>query len=93
MEQQDIYVYAFDYLSRVVDYKFLKHDVATVNNMKRLADWMQRKNPDAHSIWAVDNRTGLRRDFRESILSHSEAEHVIFKDLFVRDGICLYERK
>lgn len=45
------------------------------------------KNPDVEHVYAIDNRYGLRRDYKESMKQNSIESHYIFKDILEREGM------
>lgn len=82
-----VYLYAFDFLCRIVDCKFLEGEAVTVANMRRLADWMAESYPGPVAIYAVDNRPGLYKEFREAIDLRDFTKHVLFADAISDEGI------
>lgn len=84
-----VYLYAFDSLFKIVDCKFLEGDAISVRNMLRLADWMTDKIPVTLKVYAVDNRSGLCRDFQESINGRDFTKQLEFADMVSHEGIRL----
>ncbi len=82
-----VYLYAFDFLCRIVDCKFLEGEAITVANMRRLANWMAESYPSQVTIWAVDNRPGLYKEFREAIDLKDFTNQLIFADTVSHEGI------
>lgn len=84
-----VYIYAFNELHRIVDVKFLQEDGISVRSMTWVAEQMLL-NTDARTIYAIDNRWGLRRDFIDAYKSMDFAKHIEFEDLVSREGIKLF---
>lgn len=51
-----------------------------------------KKDPLVETIWLMDNRWGLRRDFFTSFRSKSIEECAVFKDLLEREGRIMWTR-
>ena len=86
MEKQ-VCLYAFDSMNKVVNFKFLPEAQISVSNINRLANWMKVSSPERVSVYAIDNRCGLRAEYTESLKSNDFTKHIAFRDLVVRDGI------
>lgn len=85
-----VYLYAFDEQYNIVDCRFLEGDAITVRNMKRLADWMTEGVTSFKvSVYAVDNRPGLYREFRESVKRNDFTAMLEFADTVRDEGIRL----
>ena len=69
-----------------VRYKVLSGDEITIGNIKHTAAIMQIEYPTIESVYAVDNRYGLRRDYMESILKHSIESCAVFKGILEYEG-------
>lgn len=82
-----VYLYAFDFLCRIVDCKFLEGEAITVVNMRRLANWMAESYPGQVTIYAVDNRPGLYKEFREAIDLRDFTKQLLFADTVSSEGI------
>ena len=85
-----VYLYAFDALYNIVDCRFLEDEAITVRNMRRLADWMT-ENVESFEVrvYAVDNRPGLYREFRESVSRNDFTAMLEFADTVRDEGIRL----
>lgn len=75
-----VYIYGFNKLHEIVDVKFLQEDAISIKNMMWITEQMIA-NTEAHQIYAIDNRWGLRRDFMDSIKSTDFVKHIEFEDL------------
>ena len=85
-----VYLYAFDELYNIVDCMFLEGEAITVQNMKRLASWMiDRVTSLRVRVYAVDNRPGLYREFRESVKRNDFTAMLEFADTVQREGLRL----
>lgn len=84
-----VYLYALNYVLKVVDAKFLEGDAISVQNMLRLANWMKDVNPGQVVVYAVDNRPGLYKEFMEAVKTNDFTKHVEFADLISREGILI----
>lgn len=85
-----VYLYAFDELYNIVDCRFLEGEAITVRNMKRLANWMTENITSFEvRVYAVDNRPGLYREFRESVKRNDFTVMLEFADTVQREGIRL----
>ena len=69
-----------------VRYKVLSGDEITISNIKHAAAIMQIEYPTIESVYAVDNRYGLRKDYMESILKHSIESCAVFKGILEYEG-------
>ena len=84
-----VYLYAFNNLLKVVDYMFLEGDAISVRDMLRLARWMTNTNPESVVVYAVDDRPGLYKDYKEAVKTPDFTKHVEFADLISREGILI----
>ncbi len=84
-----VYLYAFNNVLRIVDCKFLEGDAISVRNILRLARWMKEVNPEHVTIYAVDNRPGLYKEFRDSIRSSDFTVQIEFADTVSREGLLI----
>ena len=84
-----VYLYAFNHVLRIVDCKFLEGDAISVGNILRLAKWMTDVNPEHMTIYAVDNRPGLYKEFMESVKTGDFTKHIEFADLISHEGLLI----
>ena len=84
-----VYLYAFDYLWKIVDTRFLEGDEISVRNILQMANWMKLNNTERVVICAIDNRPGLRKEFMESVRSTDFTKRYEFADMVYREGIPL----
>lgn len=82
-----VYLYAFNTLMKVVDCQFLKEENISIQNIVRIANWMKRTNPEKVIVYAIDNRNGLYKDYKEAIKTTDFTKHVEFADMVSREGI------
>lgn len=69
-----------------VRYKVLSGDQITIGNIKHCAAMMRIEYPTIESVYAVDNRYGLRRDYMDSIIKHSIESCAVFKGMLEYEG-------
>lgn len=62
----------------------------SINAILRQAQGLRMKNPDVEHVYAIDNRYGLRRDYKESMKENSIESHYIFKDILEREGMKVF---
>ncbi len=89
MMTRRVYLYAFDHVWRIVDCRFLEGDAISVGNILRLARWMRITNPEHVTIYAVDNRPGLYKEFRESIKTSDFTKQIEFADTVSHEGLLI----
>lgn len=71
----------------VLGYYCIYDEFVSIRRIMSEADLLRMKNPDIEHVYAIDNRYGLRRDYRESIKQNSIESHYIFKDILEREGL------
>lgn len=71
----------------VLGYYCIYDEFASIRRIMNEAELLRMKNPDVEHVYAIDNRYGLRRDYRESIKQNSIESHYIFKDILEREGL------
>ena len=81
-----VYLYAFNEEMRIVDVKFLEGDAVTITNMRRIAKWMKDNIPEKIVVYAVDNRPGLYKEFKETIRTKDFTKRIEFADLVSHEG-------
>lgn len=64
---------------------FELHDV--VSTVRREAARLVANNPSIKAVYMIDNRYGLRRDYRESVRHNSIESYAVFKDILEREGM------
>lgn len=84
-----VYLYGFNEVYRVVVTRFLVGGDITIRNMTRIAQLMKDQCPDITVIYAIDSRKGLRDEFMESVKSFDFTKQVEFADTVRREGIQL----
>lgn len=75
---------------RVLKYYAMEEETISIWNIKYQADMLKIKNPSVEHVYAVDDRTGLYRDYKESIKKNSIESCAIFKDILEREGIKIF---
>lgn len=70
-----------------LSYFCVYEDDISIENIMLFAQIMRMKNPTIESVYAIDNRRGLRRDYETSVRKHTIESCAIFKDLLERYGI------
>ena len=70
-----------------LSYFCIYEDDISIENIMLFAQIMRMKNPTIESVYAIDNRRGLRRDYETSVRKHTIESCAIFKDLLERYGI------
>lgn len=86
-DQRNVFLYAFDKVSRVVYYQFLIGDDISITKIIRTGEKMRKQLQVPVDIYAVDNRRGLRKMYMETILSDDFTKSIEFKDMVQRCGI------
>lgn len=84
-----VYLYAFNNVLRIVDTKYLEGEAISVRDMRRLAKWMTDTCPKPVTVYAVDNRPGLYKEFMETVKTKDFTKHVEFADIISREGILI----
>ena len=87
-----VYIYAFDGLHKMVDCKFLEGDAITFDGIVYVRDRMIWKNDVIRAVYAIDNRTGLYRDYREAVKTQDFVKQFEFEDMVNREGICIMRK-
>lgn len=71
----------------VLNYFCIYEEFISINAILKQAQGLRMRNPDVEHVYAIDNRYGLRRDYKESIKENSIESHYIFKDILEREGL------
>ena len=71
----------------VLNYFCIYEEFISISAILRQAQGLRMRNPDVEHVYAIDNRSGLRRDYKESIKENSIESHYIFKDILEREGM------
>jgi len=71
----------------VLNYYCIYEEFVSIRTIMSEARLLRVKNPDVEHVYAIDNRYGLRRDYRESMKQNIIESHYIFKDILEREGI------
>ena len=70
-----------------VSYYCVYEEDISILTIRHHAELMREYNPTVRSVYAIDNRPGLKRDYMYSIKKHSIESCIEFKDLLERYGI------
>lgn len=70
-----------------ISYYCIYDEDISILTIRHHAEMMKMYNPTIESVYAVDNRPGLRRDYTYSIKKHSIESCIEFKDMLERYGI------
>lgn len=92
MAHNNACIYAFNKLSRVVDYELFEEDGHSFDTAKWIAHDMAEKNGDIKEIHVVSNRRNLYKDFLNATRSADFTKQVEFKDMIARMGFCAFKR-
>ena len=71
----------------VLNYFCIYEEFVSISTILGEARRLRMRNPDIEHAYAIDNRYGLRRDYRESMKRNSIESHYIFKDILEREGM------
>lgn len=74
----------------VLNYFCIYEEYISINAILRQAQGLRMKNPDVEHVYAIDNRYGLRRDYKESMKENSIESHYIFKDILEKEGMKVF---
>lgn len=85
--KRQIWIYAFDAVFRVVKAYYLEGESITIRNMRATADWMRTTIPLNVTVYAVDNRRGLCKEFNEAMKSCDFTKQIEFADMISKEGI------
>lgn len=72
---------------RVVRYSVLYHEEVSIRELTYQAKKMSVTYRNIRSVYAVDNRYGLYRDYKDAVKSNSMEGWVLFKDICEREGL------
>lgn len=75
---------------RVLD-NFVIFDTYTsiISEIYRISARMKVRNPSIKTIFAIDNRRGLRKDYMEAFKANSIEGWAMFKDILEREGLLI----
>lgn len=82
-----VFLYGFDNLHRVVNYKFITEENFSIREINRVAEYMRYQRDDIVHIYCVDDRPGLKRYFNEVVKNRHFTKDFEFEDMISRDGI------
>lgn len=72
---------------KAIKYWLVEEDNASIWYMRHCANIMRMENPTIEHVYVIDNRSGLRREFTESIKRNTIESCAIFKDTLEREGL------
>lgn len=87
-----IYLYGFSKELKIVDSKYLQDWDITINNIKRVADYIINSHDDAIVVYAIDNTFGLYQDYFDTIKTKDFTKNVEFMDTVRRGGILVAKK-
>ena len=73
----------------VLNYFCIHEEFVSISSILEEARRLRMRNPDVDHVYAIDNRYGLRRDYKESVKQNSIESHYIFKDILEREGMVI----
>ena len=71
----------------VLNYFCIYEGCVSISAIQMEARRLRMRNPSVEHVYAIDNRYGLRREYRESMKQNSIESHYIFKDILEREGM------
>ena len=71
----------------VSNYFCIHEKFVSISTILEEAWRLRMRNPSIEHVFAIDNRYGLRRDYKESMKQNSIESHYIFKDILEREGM------
>jgi len=73
----------------VLNYFCIYEEFVSVKTMQDEARRLRIRNPSVERVYAIDNRYGLRQEYRDSMKQNSIESHYIFKDTLEREGLLI----
>ena len=74
----------------VLNYYCIYEEFISVKTIQDEARRLRMRNPSVQHVYAIDNRYGLRQDYRDSMKQNSIESHYIFKDILEREGLQVF---
>lgn len=71
----------------VLNYFCIYEEFISISTILGEARRLRMKNPDVEHVYAIDNRYGLRRDYKESMKRNS-IESITFSRIFWKEKVC-----
>lgn len=71
----------------IVRYQWLEGDSISIRQMIGAAQWMVENNSAIQHVYAVDDRPGLCREYRDAIQHQTIDRFVLFKNMLEREGL------
>lgn len=72
---------------KVLRYRVINQEFISIAIVKNFAEIMRNEYPSVQEIYAMDNRWGLMKDYKEAFKNNSIAGWFEFKDLIEREGL------
>lgn len=63
----------------VLNYFCIYEEFISISAILRQAQGLRMRNPDVEHVYAIDNRYGLRRDYKESMMQPCKMNQLYFK--------------
>lgn len=76
-------------LFRVGGYYCIYNRDISIENIVIQAQMLKIKNPDIRTVYAIDNRIGLRNEFMQYLKRDSMEGWIEFKDFLERNGLVI----
>ena len=74
----------------VLNYYCVYEEYVSIRTIQDEARRLRMRNPSVEHVYAIDNRYGLRQDYRDSMKQNSIESHYIFKDILEREGLLIF---
>ena len=68
----------------------IETEPVTIRDLVYQASMLRIKNPSIEHVYAVDDRRGLHRDYREAMMKNSIESWAIFKDILQKEGLQIF---
>lgn len=92
MCKKRVYLYAFDDLHRVVDHVWLEDTANVAKDLRNVVSGMLRMSDEIKSVYAVNNREGLAREFYQAVTTKDFTKHYEFEDTVNQEKILAIHR-
>lgn len=92
MGKRKVFMYAFNELHGLEMYRFLEGNDITIQNMKRIAQWMMDARHGIRRIYAMDNRYGLYDEYWKAVNTPDFVTHFEFEETVSHEGILILEQ-
>ena len=76
-----------DMCYRVLRYFFIDEEFISIDNIRYCAAMLAERYPGVRSVYAIDNRSRLYHDYRESLRNDNMESWFEFRDILELDGL------